>query len=328
MRQAVLIAAVAVFLTASSAFAGPVEYYYTDLGPGKARAINSNGEVVGSIGLWFDGQVIELGFDAYDISDTGIVVGVDESNSQPCKWQEGVKTYLPLSEGATYGHAYGVNDAGEVVGQADGLPAHWSDSGLSILQYPTWGGSAYDINNHGLIVGGMGTVQADMHAVTWSGGSFTDLDPLNLMGQHHAAFAVNEDGVVIGNGEVFLGEGRWDSVAYNWKDDAMLPGSDSVAYGVNILGAVVGKSGSAAVLWQDGQRHILQDLLETWQQMGTYSVAEDINDSGQIVGWYNDGSDHAFLLTPVPEPATLSILLVGTALLPRRRGNRKRRGSR
>jgi len=48
-----------------------------------------------------------------------------------------------------------------------------------------------------------------------------------------------------------------------------------------------------------------------------------INDNGQIVGIGSDaqGNGRAFLLTPIPEPATLSLLaLGGLALLRRRRG--------
>jgi len=313
MRQAVIVAAVAAFLTASSTFAGPVEYYYTDLGPGKARAINSNGEVVGSIGLWRDGQVIELGFDAYDISDTDIIVGVDGGNSQPCMWQEGVKTYLPLSEGATDGYAYGVNDAGDVVGQVQGRPAFWHEGELTILPHETWGGTAYDINNNGVIVGGIGTIYADQHAHKWVDGVAVDLDPEHWMGEHHSALALNDAGTIVGRDD----ESR---IAHDWTQTLSLPGTEASALGLNEFNDVVGVSNGLAVLWQDGVRHELQDLLETWQEMGTYSVAEDINDSGQIVGWYNDGSDHAFMLTPVPEPATVGLLMAGAwAMLRRRR---------
>jgi hypothetical protein len=52
--------------------------------------------------------------------------------------------------------------------------------------------------------------------------------------------------------------------------------------------------------------------------------AHGINDSGQIAGFGGfGGQTHAFLLTPTPEPACLSLLAVGAAaLLGRRRRGR------
>jgi hypothetical protein len=42
-----------------------------------------------------------------------------------------------------------------------------------------------------------------------------------------------------------------------------------------------------------------------------------INNLGQIIA--NDEFGHAFLLTPIPEPATLSLLALGGLLLAHRR---------
>jgi hypothetical protein len=48
--------------------------------------------------------------------------------------------------------------------------------------------------------------------------------------------------------------------------------------------------------------------------------ANAINDNGQIVGFGTiDGETHGFLLTPVPEPGSLSLLAVGGVALLRRR---------
>lgn len=44
--------------------------------------------------------------------------------------------------------------------------------------------------------------------------------------------------------------------------------------------------------------------------------ARDINDAGQIVGTGTiSGTQHAFLLTPVPEPETYAMLLAGLAVI-------------
>ena len=49
----------------------------------------------------------------------------------------------------------------------------------------------------------------------------------------------------------------------------------------------------------------------------TLVEAQDINDIGQIVGYgFNSGGqEHAFLLTPVPEPSTGFLLCIGVVSL-------------
>src|ERR1043166_2424675 len=51
------------------------------------------------------------------------------------------------------------------------------------------------------------------------------------------------------------------------------------------------------------------------------SFATGINDNGDIVGYGEDsmGNNHAFLLTPVPEPSSLWLLAMGGLVLLRRR---------
>jgi probable HAF family extracellular repeat protein len=48
-----------------------------------------------------------------------------------------------------------------------------------------------------------------------------------------------------------------------------------------------------------------------------FSEVRAINASGQIVGWGRnpDGQDRAFLLTPIPEPATAALLISGLLAL-------------
>jgi probable HAF family extracellular repeat protein len=56
----------------------------------------------------------------------------------------------------------------------------------------------------------------------------------------------------------------------------------------------------------------------------TLQIATAINDSGQIVGHglNSAGQQDAFLLTPTPEPATLSLLALGGLTILRRRSSR------
>ena len=48
------------------------------------------------------------------------------------------------------------------------------------------------------------------------------------------------------------------------------------------------------------------------------AAAVDINDNGWIVGYAHNsitGAEHAFLLTPVPEPETYAMFLAGLGLM-------------
>ncbi|MCY2954484.1 MAG: hypothetical protein NTU53_21345 [Planctomycetota bacterium] len=97
---------------------------------------------------------------------------------------------------------------------------------------------------------------------------------------------------------------------------------DTVAYAINGAGQVAGVSDWRAFLYSDGTMFDLNDLLTTPFPAGWgLHDASDINNKGQIAANSYDrwGNIHAFLLTPVPEPSCLSIMLVAALGLVRRR---------
>jgi probable HAF family extracellular repeat protein len=108
-------------------------------------------------------------------------------------------------------------------------------------------------------------------------------------------------------------------------DLGTLGGPYSLAYDINDSRQIVGEAYLSedvdhAFVYADG---IMTDLNTLTPGSGwTLTQARAINDLGQIVGYRINpsGQEHAFLLTPIPEPAGLSLLvLAGLSLLRRRR---------
>ena len=89
---------------------------------------------------------------------------------------------------------------------------------------------------------------------------------------------------------------------------------------INDGGQMVGSSPLDAILWTDGNvidlNRFLDDRLVN--QGWNLTKATDINDNGWIVGTAVNNQtnvNHAFLLTPVPEPETYAMLLAGLGVL-------------
>ena len=189
--------------------------------------------------------------------------------------------------GGRWSEANGINASGQVVGGSclpwNGFvtPLHaylWSNGHMTDLG--TLGGPssvALGINASGQVVGGVYLPgSSSPEAFLWSNGQMTDL------GVPGFARTINDSGQVVGEGRPSYGAGH----AFLWSNGQLtdlgtLGGAGSAAYGINNIGQVVGNSGLAdgsggAFLWSDGQ---MTDL-------GLPGVADAINDSGQVVGWW------------------------------------------
>lgn len=276
--------------------------------PTAGAATEWSGELIPIPG-WTDGA-------AQGINDDGVVVGdvyVDDVGYRGFVWDpaDGL-TILGLLPGVTVeaggeSFAVGVNDLGLVVGNA--LAANdqgvavghhafvWesatgmTDLGLLAGTDPEAGNSyAADANNAGQVVG-WGTVELgyDRPFVWTESAGMVELPLLagHVWGKAHA---INDSGQIVGESVGYLGDGSAEWRAVLWEggsvvDLGTLAGAEPYmnrANDINASGWIVGRSSNAAVLW-----HPTEGIVELPMPAGggyDASVANAINDSGQIVG--------------------------------------------
>lgn len=340
MRIANVIAlSIVLFLTIPRAtiLATPLSYNIIDLGEvtvtgGGALDINNSSQVVVNLAgtgyVWDAGSLtpsggLPINNTSFAISDTGHTAWTFSARAQ--FWDGNTITVLPrLEDGLTSGWdinsndhvvgtsrrssigrtraylwdgssmldlgslttdgssgAFGINDDGVIVGDANEMPASWTNKVIEPLPLPadTTRGTARDISESGHIVGQTyGGRVSNRLATIWSAGSPTVIGTLPGLG-----------------------------------------GSD--AYGVNDLGEAVGhafaSSTERAFLYSNGVIIDLNDLVSEngWILEQAYSI----NNSSEIVGVGEfNGDTHAFVLLPIPEPASMTLLSVSALVVLRR----------
>ncbi len=298
--------------------------------------------------LWHAQGTIDLGTlggafgSGMAINQFGQVAGF-AAGGRATLWQNGRGADLGTL-GGTHSYASGINNAGQVVGQSyidkDNVAFHatlWQ--GNKILDLGTLGGSfssANGINNAGHVVGHASTGNnSSFHATLWRDGKVHDLGTLG--GSYSNAMAISDNGYVVGQANVsnISNVGQTGLISLHatlWHNGriqdlgALAGGMESAARAVNQSGQAVGYSfydGNAAphaMLWHGGIMHDLNSMLTPDVVLAGWvlSDASGINDMGAIVGSaYNTrtGVNQAYLLSPVPEPATWGLMMAGLGAL-------------
>ncbi|WP_308911798.1 PEPxxWA-CTERM sorting domain-containing protein [Pseudokordiimonas caeni] len=202
--------------------------------------------------------------------------------------------------GYDHSYAYGINDAGQVVGyssSASGQRAFlWEDgvmTDLGVLLGEAGYSRANGINNSGQIVGVSGSASGQ-RAFLWEDGVMTDLGDLPGGWDRSEAFAINDAGQIVGSSYTGADTGNGKLHAFLWEDGIMTDlgalasrAESSQAYAINNAGLIVGESdaglaGDHAVIWENG---VLTDI-GSLPDIGTgvNALATGINNLGQVIG--------------------------------------------
>jgi probable HAF family extracellular repeat protein len=298
-----------------------------------AYDINNAGQIVGGfetvgrpgVFIWENGSVTNLG----SISESSVVTCTINNSGQVAGYfdfqsEDSIKSFLYSANSLTTFRSnifiQRMNNLGNYVGQyytpsgenhafvqtTDGL----YDLDLFITS-DNYDSVANGINDHNQVVGNYSlTPFGPDHAFLWENGEITYLSTTDY--DFSYAYAINNSGMIVGNGSNSEGQIQ----GYLWQNGSIVPLDVECAWDINNKGQILGGGFSLAVgdstfLYEKGNYYKLHEMIlnpEDWD--GLYGVS--INDLGQIVGCGDiDGQSHAFLMTPIPEPMTFTLLIFG-----------------
>lgn len=208
--------------------------------------------------------------------------------------------------------AFGVNDAGQIVGEyfdSSGITHGWELSGgkFSTIDVPFAGATATGangINDSGEIAGGWDGSGVTQHGFTLIGTTYTSFDYPGAVATW--AWSLNNNGDIVGYWVDNSNELHGFVLSGGTYTSLDPPGSVwTIPTGINDAGEVVGAycTTSECIENLDG----LQGFLWSGGVFNTFTIAgatgtelSGINDNGVILGGYNDvaGFEHGFLAVP------------------------------
>lgn len=293
--------------------------------------------------LWNSNAISDLGTlggslsAAYGINDAGQVVGYSQTSGNAkynaTIWNTDSETNLGTNSNDSF--AYAINNAGNVAGRTNlenaGFGATiWNEA--SAIALNGLGGrdsQAVAINNNNQAVGFSYTnTNFYFRATKWNGSNATDLGTLG--GNYGRASDINDAGQVVGWSTLNSDSvnGAFAGHATLWTEGSIidlgtLGGTGSGANAINNTGQIVGYSLMSgdlsyhATFWDGFNIVDLNSFLDanTASAGWVLNDATGINDSGWIVGNASNKLlgvySRAFLLSPVPEPESSLMMLIG-----------------
>ncbi|HPF99471.1 MAG TPA: DUF3466 family protein [Kiritimatiellia bacterium] len=326
----------------------------------QANALNDAGQVVGwahdtndvaRAFLWDNGVMQDLGTlpggviaEARDINESGRVVGWSDTTNNAggtrgFTWDGAVMTELGTLGGQS-SRAYGMNEGGETVGWAmtnnatDPMACLYTAGATTELGrlYPKYSSEAWDVNSKTQVVGEsfVFAPDEDWHAFFWQdtngnhvsdAGEMIGLGVLGTNGRFSRAYAINDQGIVVGGADVSFNAPEWVRHAFMivpengiymrdtngfWANELLidlgtLGGKWAEATDINERNMIVGYSTTAdgatnAFLWQGGTMANLNSMIPT-NSGWVLTHAWGINENGDVAGvGIITGATHAFLL--------------------------------
>ena len=262
------------------------------------KAINALGMVAGYSGSVKSFSTTFPAAARWNVDASGKVLSID--------------TIKPLGGGQC--QAYGINDAGQVVGwssvtkSSGGMHAFlWTNGSMVDLGGPPSGSDwrkALGINSNGVVVGLDGLMG-------WYRRTPSDTAPTELL------FNSNAVNVYANNHDIIAGAANGQAILYDLTDGVFVPltsnatwgGTYSEALALNSIGQMVGQSGVGPFVYNpsNGMQALSGMFPQPAGRTWVLDTANGINNRGQICGYgytTDTGSAtkvyRAFLLTPNP----------------------------
>ncbi|MCB0824780.1 MAG: PEP-CTERM sorting domain-containing protein [Armatimonadetes bacterium] len=280
----------------------------------QASSINASGHIAGS-------SIASTGF-----GNTNVAV----------KWDpiSGMQVLTSMA-GEESSFAWKINDSGQIAGEnvVGGInQGFFWDSTMGKQRIGSLAGangssSVSDMNNLGEIVGGSQNSSGGTEAYIWDSvngmRSLSAILPSSL--QDFSVTDINDVGDFLGGAVVNFQARQFHysaSAGLHLIDGLSGISGNTLLNEVNNVGVAVGSHGSNAIIWDaiNGTQN-LNDL-----KVGTTNNlldAQSISDTGFIAGSMTVGTQtHAYLATPVPEPASMiGLSALGLLVIRRRKKN-------